>query len=94
MKRTSLIAFAFLTVSACVSPDERSAMELAERIVPAYADNISFVQTEDTVDVFELSMKGDRLALHHWYIQSFHNRLTLNNHHKWQRKSAFDLHPI
>ena len=63
MKRTSLIAFAFLTVSACVSPDERSAMELAERIVPAYADNISFVQTEDTVDVFELSMKGDRLVI-------------------------------
>lgn len=63
MKRTSLIAFAILTVSACVSPDERSAMELAERIVPAYADNISFVQTEDTVDVFELSMKGDRLVI-------------------------------
>ena len=63
MKRTSLIAFAILTVSACVSLDERSAMELAERIVPAYADNISFVQTEDTVDVFELSMKGDRLVI-------------------------------
>ena len=63
MKRTSLIAFAILTVSACVSPDERSAMELAERIVPAYADNISFVQTEDTVDVFELSMRGDRLVI-------------------------------
>ncbi|MBQ8169558.1 MAG: alpha-N-acetylglucosaminidase [Bacteroidales bacterium] len=63
MKRTSLIAFAILTVSACVSPDERSAMELAERIVPAYADNISFVQTEDTVDVFELSMKGNRLVI-------------------------------
>ncbi len=63
MKRTSLIAFAILTVSACVSPDERSAMELAERIVPAYADNISFVQTEDTVDFFELSMKGDRLVI-------------------------------
>lgn len=63
MKKSSLIAFAILTVSACVSPDERSAMDLAERIVPAYADNISFVQTEDTVDVFELSMKGDRLVI-------------------------------
>lgn len=63
MKKSSLIAFAILTVSACVSPDERSAMELAERIVPAYADNISFIQIEDTVDVFELSMKGDRLVI-------------------------------
>lgn len=63
MTKSSLIAFAILTVSACVSPDERSAMDLAERIVSAYADNISFVQTEDTVDVFELSMKGDRLVI-------------------------------
>jgi hypothetical protein len=40
----------------CHTADERAAGELAGRIVPDYARNIRFVQIEDTVDVFELSM--------------------------------------
>ena len=56
----SLLTFFVAVLSSC-SPiakrtsDEKAAYDLAKRIVPGYVDGIRFCQTEDTLDVFELS---------------------------------------
>lgn len=63
MKRISLFLAALSAFVSCHTADERAACELAGRIVPDYARNIRFVQIEDTVDVFELSMKGKHLQI-------------------------------
>lgn len=47
----------------CSTKDEKTAMGLAKRIVPEYASRIEFVQTDDTLDVFGLSMKGRHLVI-------------------------------
>lgn len=57
-----LLLLLFLLVS-CSATDERSALALAERIVPGYAGRIDFVQTDDSLDVFELSMERGRLLI-------------------------------
>ena len=46
-----------------MTPDERAAARLAERIVPGYAEDVVFVQTEDSVDVFELSSEQGKLLI-------------------------------
>lgn len=51
----------FLT--GCHTADERAAMELVRRIVPRYSGNIRFVQTCDSIDVFELSQEGNKLTI-------------------------------
>lgn len=56
MKRISLFLAALSAFVSCHTADERASCELAGRIVPDYARNIRFVQIEDTVDVFELSI--------------------------------------
>ena len=61
MKR--LIYLLALALVSCSTADERAAKELAERIVPGYADNIIFCQSEDTCDVFELKSDSDRLFI-------------------------------
>lgn len=65
-KRSAILFMALLlilTATSCGTADERAAKDLAERIVPGYAGNIVFEQTEDTLDVFELSMKGNKLII-------------------------------
>lgn len=52
-----LLIISLLIVSSCATPDERAAAKLARRIIPDYASEIRFVQTGDTVDVFELSQE-------------------------------------
>lgn len=64
----SLLTFFVAVLSSC-SPisfktsDEKAAYDLAKRIVPDYADGICFCQSEDTLDVFELSSEGNRLII-------------------------------
>ena len=61
----------FITVVICVSvlilfsgtSDERNAMRLAKRVVPAYAGKIDFIQVEDTVDFFTVYNKGKKLVV-------------------------------
>lgn len=50
-------------LAGCRTADERAAMGLAERIVPQYAGNIDFVQSCDSIDVFELRWNGRRLTI-------------------------------
>lgn len=47
----------------CSTPDERAAEGLAMRIVPDYASDIRFVQTSDSLDVFELSQEGGKVII-------------------------------
>lgn len=61
MKNVFLLAAAFFAALSCSTPDERSAEALAERIVPGY--DIKFVQTGDTLDVFEIQTIGERLVV-------------------------------
>ena len=61
MKNVFLLAAAFFVALSCSTPDERSAEALAERIVPGY--DIKFVQTGDTLDVFEIQTIGERLVI-------------------------------
>ena len=56
-----LTFISFLTLS-CTS-DVRSARQLAERIVPEYADDIIFRQTDDTLDVFEMFSEKGKLVI-------------------------------
>ena len=55
----ALAVLSLFILAACdpydgMTPDEIAATELARRIVPDYADDIVFMQTEDSSDVFEL----------------------------------------
>lgn len=61
MKNVFLFVAAFIAAVSCSTPDERSAEALAERIVPGY--NVEFVQTDDSVDVFEIVTVGKRLVI-------------------------------
>lgn len=61
MKKMILFAATLMAAFSCTTIDERSAGALAERIVPGY--DIGFKQLEDTVDVFEIRMKGDRIVI-------------------------------
>lgn len=55
--------FLMLCTVSCRTADERTARDLAGRIVPEYSGRICFEQTEDTVDVFELISKGNKLIV-------------------------------
>lgn len=46
-----------------MTADEQAAMSLAERIVPEYVSNLKFVQTRDSLDVFELHQENDILVI-------------------------------
>ena len=61
MKNLFLFLAAFFIALSCSTPDERSAQALADRIVPDY--DIKFVQTDDTLDVFEIQMIGEELVI-------------------------------
>lgn len=61
MKNVFLFAAVFFAALSCSTPDERNAEALAERIVPGY--DIRFVQTDDTLDVFEIETIGKRLII-------------------------------
>lgn len=61
MKKIILFAASLMAAFSCATIDERNAGVLAERIVPGY--DIGFEQLEDTVDVFEIRMKGDRVVI-------------------------------
>ena len=61
MKNVFLLVTAFIASFSCSTPDERSAEALAGRVVPDY--DIKFVQTEDTLDVFEIQTVGERLVV-------------------------------
>ena len=59
-------ALVVMTLSALLftrTKDERSVRRLARRIVPEYASRIAFVQTEDTVDGFELVSGRRKLVI-------------------------------
>ena len=61
MKNLFLFAAAFCAALSCSTPDERSAEALADRIVPGY--DIKFKQIDDTLDVFEIQMIGNKLLI-------------------------------
>lgn len=68
MRRYLFATLCLILVAACepydgLTPDEYAAAKLAERVVPEYADDIVFLQKEDTVDVFELSSHGGKLLI-------------------------------
>ena len=71
MRHFSLFLLVSIITFSCVKPqivanktqEERTASALAQRIVPQYAENILFVQTKDSVDVFELSNSGKKLVI-------------------------------
>ena len=46
-----------------MTADEKAASRLAERIVPEYAAEIRFIQTEDSLDVFELVTEDGKLTI-------------------------------
>lgn len=59
----NILIFLALAVISCSTADERTAGRLAERVVPEYAGNIVFRQTDDTLDVFELSSEKGRIVI-------------------------------
>lgn len=63
MKIMLLSLSVFVMTSCFGSADERAAGRLARRIVPEYAGNIVFHETNDTVDVFEVSSVGNKLHI-------------------------------
>ena len=68
IRATVIIAISVWILQACnlccgPTPDERAAAGLAGRIVPQYAGDIVFCQTEDSLDVFELSTEQGRLVI-------------------------------
>ena len=68
MKYLSALLLSILTIAACskseiMTADEKAASELAERIVPEYASNLKFIQTQDSLDVFELSQEGSKVVI-------------------------------
>ena len=67
MRYLSLVLISLLTISgfntSAKTADEKTAMSLAERIVPEYASHIKFIQTEDASDVFEIQTKGRKLII-------------------------------
>ena len=71
MKRFSLLLIVSVIAFSCTKPqitanktkEELTASALAQRIVPQYADKILFVETKDSVDVFELSNSGKKLVI-------------------------------
>ena len=67
MRYLSTLLFSFLIAAginaAAKSGDEKAAAALAERIVPEYASDIKFIQTEQDTDVFELLTKGKKLII-------------------------------
>lgn len=68
IRATVIIAISVWILQACnlccgPTPDERAAAGLAGRIVPQYAGDIVFCQTEDSLDVFELSTEQGRLVV-------------------------------
>ena len=46
-----------------MTADEEAAMSLAERIVPEYASNLKFIQTQDSLDVYEISSEGQQIII-------------------------------
>ena len=54
---------AICLMAACSTPDERNVRALAKRIVPDYVADIKFVQIDDSLDVFELSMESGKLVV-------------------------------
>ena len=46
-----------------MTADEKAAHKLAARIVPEYADDIKFIQTGDSLDVFELVTEKGKLTI-------------------------------
>lgn len=68
MRQFSLLITAALLCISCantdkMTADEKTAQELAERLVPGYADDIRFVQIEDSLDVFELVTEKEKLTI-------------------------------
>ena len=68
IRATVIIAISVWILQACnlccgPTPDERAAAGLAGRIVPQYAGDIVFCQTEDSLAVFELSTEQGRLVI-------------------------------
>lgn len=63
MNRFFLLILSAIFALSCSTKDEKAAMGLAKRIVPEYASRIEFIQTDDTLDVFALSMKGSNLII-------------------------------
>lgn len=75
------IPFLLLICCACSTPSEKAAQDLARRIVPDYYGRISFVQTTDSNDVFEVIPDGKKLVIKgnnagsmavglNWYLQN------------------------
>ena len=68
MKHLSALFLSILALAACskspvMTADEKAAMALAERIVPKYASNLKFIQTQDSLDVYELSSEGPQIII-------------------------------
>lgn len=57
------ISSIYLLISCNLNENERAVADLARRIVPDYVQNLEFVQTSDTIDVFELYSKGDKIVI-------------------------------
>lgn len=75
------LSFLLAFVAACSTPAEKAASDLARRIVPSYAGRITFKQTADTADVFEVAPAGKRVVIKgnnavsmavglNWYLQN------------------------
>ena len=66
MKLRSIFLLLISTIAAaCIngSSDERAVRQLTERIVPEYADRITFIKAADTIDFFELYQRGEKLVI-------------------------------
>ena len=68
MKKLSALFLSLSIIFSCsekvkMTADEQAAMSLAERIVPEYVSNLKFVQTRDSLDVFELHQENDILVI-------------------------------
>ncbi len=64
MKNKGLLFAAVVLLCSCsVNQEERKAMMLAERVVPKIVSSLSFEQTNDTSDVFELESVGKKIVV-------------------------------
>ena len=59
----ALAVLAALCITACMTPQEKAAKQLARRIAPEYASRIVFSHKPDTADCYSIEAKGRRLLI-------------------------------
>ena len=61
--KSAAMLLSVIALSSCVREDYPQVRDLAERIIPDHHRSFVFETLEDTVDCFELSMKGDKILV-------------------------------